>query len=106
MRWGAILLCSAAALQAGAAVVFAGFSLAGLIWAALCALLALGVWRGWRSLAWLALMALPVSIGVAAAAIGTGIVPNALRYVLILVQAAAVAMLFVALWRPRAAVSD
>jgi len=90
------------------APVFAGFAPGSLVLLAIGViylLLAAGINRGWRGLAYIVFVVLLVGANVAFAMVGGGLLPDYLWYAIIAADLVALVSLFVALWRGRRAVA-
>lgn len=99
------LLLVTAVLQV-IAVAFTGFSaaaMAGLPWGLLAALVGLALTRGWRWLAWFALVGCIVAVGVLLGGVGVSALPVSALYALAALLAVVALSLFATLWKARPA---
>ncbi|MEQ8294089.1 MAG: hypothetical protein RIA08_17955 [Roseovarius sp.] len=105
LRMAAALMLLIGGLHAIAAV-FAGVAAAGLggvLPTVAAMIVAVGLMRGWRWLAWLAMLGAIVAIGWVLGRVGAGPVPDLIHYLLLAAYAVFVALTFAALWQGREA---
>lgn len=103
LRMAAVLMLLIGGLHAVAAVI-AGVMAAGLaavLPTVAAMIVAAGLVRGWRWLAWLAMLGAIVAIGAVLGRVGAGPVPDILHYLLLAAYAVFVVLTFAALWQGR-----
>jgi hypothetical protein len=103
LRMAAVLMLLIGGLHAVAAVIAGVMAagLAGVLPTVAAMIVAAGLVRGWRWLAWLAMLGAIVAIGAVLGRVGTGPVPDILHYLLLAAYAVFVVLTFAALWQGR-----
>ncbi|WP_422027175.1 hypothetical protein [Roseovarius sp.] len=103
LRMAAVLMLMIGGLHAVAAV-FAGIGaagMAGVLPTVAAMIVAAGMLRGWRWLAWLAMLGVIVATGWVLGRLGAGPVPDVLHFLLLAAYAVFVALTFAGLWQGR-----
>ena len=103
LRMAAVLMLLIGGLHAVAAVIAGVMAagLAGVLPTVAAMIVAAGLVRGWRWLAWLAMLGAIVAIGAVLGRVGAGPVPDILHYLLLAAYAVFVVLTFAALWQGR-----
>ncbi|MDM8165059.1 hypothetical protein [Roseovarius sp.] len=103
LRMAAVLMLLIGGLHAVAAVIAGVMAagMAGVLPTVAAMIVAAGLVRGWRWLAWLAMLGAIVAIGAVLGRVGAGPVPDILHYLLLAAYAVFVVLTFAALWQGR-----